>query len=156
MAVDTKQVTERRQVQYATLQDILNDAERLSRGPITTLGNWSAGQIFSHLATAMNGSIDGLNIQTPWYYRLMGRLFKKQMLRGPMPPGFQLPPEAAREMVPGPKTTEEGLAELRAAIHRLETEDKRTPSAFLGYLTREEWNQLHCTHAALHMSFLND
>jgi hypothetical protein len=154
VAVDTRKVTSRRKVEYTSLQDIYADAERLSRGDVRTLGNWSAGQIFAHLAHTMHMSIDGLNATAPWYFRLMGRLMKQRMLRGPMRAGFQLPAPAARQLVPGPTTAEEGLSELRAAIARLGAEPKRAPSVVFGPLTKDEWNQLHLTHAALHMSFV--
>ncbi len=84
----------------------------------------------------------------------MARMMKKRILRGPMSPGFKLPPAAAKNLVPGPTSTDEGLAALRAAIARQEREPNRAPSAFLGPLSHEEWNQLHLNHAALHMSFL--
>jgi hypothetical protein len=154
MSIDTRKVKSRRKVEFASLQDILADAERMSGGNVRTLGNWSTDQIFAHLAKSMQGSIDGSKFTAPWYFRLIGLLMKKRMLKGPMPPGFQLPPDAARELVPGPKSTEEGLSELHAAIARLERESKHAPNAVLGKLTKEEWDQLHCTHAALHMSFL--
>jgi hypothetical protein len=154
MAIDTRKVTARRQVHYNSLDEILADAERMSRDDVRALGNWSAGQIFSHLASGMRISLDGSSLVVPWYFRLMGRLMKKRILQGPMSPGFQLPAAAAREFVPGPKSTAEGLAELREVISRLQRDPQRVPSPFLGPLTREEWDQMHCTHAALHMSFL--
>jgi hypothetical protein len=154
MSIDTSKVTGRRKVEYATLQNVLADAERLSAGDVKALGNWSPGQIFQHLATTMNASIDGMDFRAPWYFRLPARLMKKKMLRGPMPPGFQLPAAAARVLVPGPTTTEEGLAALRAAVARQQRESKRAPNPVLGVLTNAEWTRLHLIHAALHMSFL--
>ncbi len=46
------------------------------------------------------------------------------------------------------------MLNLRQAIHRLQTEEKRAPNPVLGKLTREEWDRLHCRHAELHLSFL--
>ncbi len=48
--INTKQVTGRRVVRYESFDEILADAERLAVVPTRTLGNWSIGQIFSHLA----------------------------------------------------------------------------------------------------------
>ena len=56
--------------------------------------------------------------------------------------------------MPAATSLEDGLAHIRNAIHRLQTDPKRVPSAFLGTLTKEEWTQLHCRHAELHFSFL--
>jgi hypothetical protein len=154
MPIDTSKVQDRRKVAFTSLQDVLADAERMSTGKVKALGNWSPGQIFSHLATSLNNSIDGSNVTFPWFLRLMARLLKKRMLRGPMPSGFKLPAPAASSLVPGPTSTEEGLAALRAAIVRQERESQRAPNPVLGVLTKEEWTQLHLAHAALHMSFL--
>jgi hypothetical protein len=154
MPVETAKVKVRRQVSYGSLQDVLADAQRLSRGNIKSLGNWSAGQVFLHLARAMNSSIDGTDANFPLWLCVMARLFKKKLLAGPMPPGFQLPARAAETFVPGPTSTEEGLAALQAAIARQERESSRAPSPVFGKITRDEWNQIHLMHSTLHMSFL--
>ena len=116
MAVNTAKVADRRKVAYSSLAEVLADAERLSAGPVTLLGNWSPGQVFRHLAIAYNGSIDGLTMTFPWYLRMMAQMFKNKLVNMPMPPGIKLPADGARATMPGPTSTEEGLAELRAAI----------------------------------------
>jgi hypothetical protein len=154
MSVDTAKVKGRRNLDYQSLEELRADAERLSSGPVKALGNWSPGQIFRHLAISFNHSIDGAAIKFPWYLRLMARLFKKKLISGPMPPGFKIPSDAAKLIVPGPTSTEDGLTELRAAIARLQREPKRARHPVFGDLTQEEWNQLYLKHARLHMSFL--
>jgi hypothetical protein len=156
MPVDTTKVEGRRKLDYKSLEEVLADAERLSSGPpVKTLGNWSAGQIYKHLADSFNSSIDGSTMTFPWYFRLMATAFKKMLLRGPMPPGFKAPTDGANNsVVPGPTSTEEGLAELRAAVERLGRDPRRVKSPLLGSLSNEEWNRLHLNHANLHMSFL--
>jgi hypothetical protein len=158
MPIDTKQVPNRRKLTFTSLSDLLADAERMAACHAQPIGNWSAGQIFEHLARAMNNSIDGTDVILPWYFRpivrLLNKPLKKRFLGGPLSPGFQLPASAARKLVPGPTSTDEGLAALRAAIARLERETKRAPNPVLGFLTVEEWNQFHLNHAGLHMSYL--
>jgi hypothetical protein len=154
MPIDTGKVNQRRAVSYASLREVLADAERLSQGKIKALGNWSPGQVFEHLARTMNQSIDGANFKIHWLVRMILPLMKSRMLKGPMRPGFKLPAGAARELVPGPTSTADGLAALRAATQRQERESKRAPSPAFGALTRDEWDRLHLIHAALHMSFL--
>ncbi len=154
MPIATSKVPNRREVQYTSLQDVLADAERLVHGNYKTLGNWSAGQIFLHLAKSFNDSIDGSDMRLPWYLKLLGPLLKKKLLRGPMAPGVKLPASVAKVTVPGPTSTEEGMTALRSAIARLESESKRVSSPFLGAMTKDEWNRLHLNHSALHMSFL--
>ncbi len=132
MPVDTGKVQNRRKVEYASLQDVLVDAERMASGNAKPLGNWSAGQIFAHLAKIMNNSIDGSDLKVPWYFQMLGRLLRKKMLRGPMSPGIKLPDWAARSLVPGPTSTEEGLDALRNAIARQERESTRARTPSLG------------------------
>ena len=152
--VETKKVTGRRTLHFATLADCLADAEMLARSRVRCLGNWSAGQIFQHVATGMNSSIDGARFKPSLLFRLILPLFKKRILTKGMTPGFKLPPAAARVLVPGDTDTEAGLAAIRSAIARLQTEENRAPSPFLGKLTREESDQLHLRHAELHFSFI--
>ena len=155
MAVDTSKVQTRRSLTFHSLQEILADAERISAGPTKILGNWSPGQAFLHLATVMNQSIDGSDVKAPWFIRVVGPLFKKKILSGPMKPGFKLPAAAANVLIPGPTSTEEGLAALRVAITRLENDPKRSVHPVLGALTDEEWLRLHLIHSALHLSFFS-
>jgi uncharacterized protein DUF1569 len=155
MSIDTRKATGRRDVRYANLDEVLADAERLAAGPIECLGNWSAGQIFLHLARGMNASIDGTNMRAPWIVRLVARyVMKQRILNGPMQPGLKMPPAVAKVFEPAETSTAAGLEELRRAVARQKTESRRSPSPFLGELTREEYDRLHLSHAALHMSFL--
>jgi hypothetical protein len=155
-AIDTAKVTERRQLHFNNIEDILADVNHLADSrEIRALGNWTPGQVFQHVATVMNKSIDGFDRHLPWPLRFGLRLFmKNRVLYKPMAPGFKLPKRTAEEIVSPPIPTEEGVAHIRQAIHRLQSETKRSPSAFLGPLTREEWEQLHCRHSELHLSFL--
>ena len=154
MPVDTRKVKGRRQLDYRSYEELLADADRLAAGGVKTLGNWSAGQVFGHLANAYNASIDGFKFGLPWYLRLMARMFKKRLIAGAMPPGFNLPAEGSAIMVPGQTTTQDGLAELHAAVARLRRELHRARNPAFGEMTNEEWDRIHLHHASLHMSFL--
>ncbi|MFI5459471.1 MAG: DUF1569 domain-containing protein [Isosphaerales bacterium] len=154
--VDTTKVTERRQVHFDSLDDILADVERLAKSPnIKALGNWSPGQVLSHLAIALNKSIDGYENRPPALVRVVARsLFKRRFLTKTMSAGFKLPAKAMDELTTPPVPFEEGLQSFRQAIRRLKTETKRAPNPVLGELTPAEWIQFHCRHAELHLSFL--
>lgn len=154
MQKDTAKVSGRRQLHFASYDDLLADARRLACGPATALGNWSAGQVFQHLAHTMTMSLDGVDFRAPWFVRLVaGRLLKNRFLNRPMSAGFRLPRRAA-SLLPPPTETETGLAALQAAIARLQAEPQRRPHPALGPLTRDEWDRLHFRHAELHLSFL--
>jgi len=154
--IDTAKVTNRRQLHFDCLEDIRNDVEQLAkRKEVRSLGNWSAGQILTHLSVAMNGSIDDTIPKLPGIVRFLLRLFiKHKMLNKPMTAGFHLPNKAAAVLIPPPTNWEEGLRNFRQAMQRLITEPMRAPSPVVGPMTNEEWVKLHCRHAELHLSFL--
>jgi hypothetical protein len=152
--IDTKKVKGRRELHFATLAEVQAEAERLASIPVRQLGNWPLGYSLAHLAGSMKMSLDGANFKAPFYIRMFAPLIKKQLLRGPMRPGFQLPKQATEQLMPrSALTTLEGLDQLRTQIERLSREPKRAPSAVFGPMTREEWDQLHLRHAELHLSF---
>jgi Protein of unknown function (DUF1569) len=153
-AVKTSKVAGRRELHFTKIAEIQADAESLARGNVRQLGNWTLGTALAHLARTMKMSLDGAHFRPNFMIRLFAPLIKKRLLRGPMSPGFKLPPAAAKELVPEtPLSTEQGLNELGAAIERLNRESKRAPSPVFGQMTREEWDQLHLRHAELHLSF---
>lgn len=155
MSVDTTKIEGRRTLHFATLDDILADVERLNQGKIRALGNWSPGQVLRHLMVPMRWCLDGTALKAPWYVRFLSVFFKKGFLRNPMPAGFKLSADFAAELEPsGPAEWEAELNAFRAMIGRLKAEPQRYPSPFLGAMTREQWDQLHCRHAELHLSFL--
>ncbi len=161
MTVDTKSA-ERRQVKYASLDEISKDLDRMEAahhaGTLQTTGNWSAGQIFEHVSILFECSLDGFPSQAPAPLRWMAILFfKKKALSGEtMPAGFKLPKGAAF-LIPQEDTTfEEGLLRLRQVLARVEAGERfRVPSPMLGKLSHEEWTTLHCSHCSLHMSFID-
>jgi hypothetical protein len=154
--VNTAKVTGRRQLRFERLDDIITDIDRLQTSPhLKTLGNWNVDQILNHLAKAMTKSIDGFDNRMPAPLRLLMRVvMKRRILNKGMTPGFKLPSKAAAEMHTPPATAAEAFANLRRAIERLQTETNRAPSPFLGRMTADEWNRLHCRHCELHLSFL--
>jgi hypothetical protein len=154
MPVDTAKVAGRRTLKFNSLDEILADIEKLNQGNRRTLGNWSDGQILKHLTVPMAWCLDGAKLKAAWYMRLMGWMIKNRFLRSPMPPGFKLPKDFAEHLEAPPTTWEDGLQVIRSTIARMKAEPQRFPSPFLGELTREQWDQLHCRHCELHLSFI--
>ena len=154
MPVNTKTVAGRRELHFTNLDEILAEAERVAAGKHRMLGNWSLGQILWHLAKVMNGSIDGVPVRPGLIMRLIGPLMKRGMLAKSMPPGFQLPANFAKIFGPPETSAADGLTIFREAIGRQNNETHREPSPFLGKMTAEDYVQLHCRHAELHLSFV--
>ncbi|MEX0652987.1 MAG: DUF1569 domain-containing protein [Phycisphaeraceae bacterium] len=154
MAPNPALTDQRRQLHFASLDEVLADAEQLAAQPHRTLGQWSLGQIFAHLAIFMQQSLDGFDFQMPAVVRLAARPFRKRFLTRPWPSGIRFPRRAAATLAPPAVSVEEGLQRLRAMIDRLKREPQRHPSPLFGEMSAAEWNQFHCRHAALHLSFV--
>lgn len=155
MAVNTRRITDRRQLRYESFQELIADAECLAHSEVVTLGNWSLGQIFLHLARSMHASIDGLEAKVSWSWRLAAQLwYGRRLLSGPMPAGMQLPSKAADLLSPELVSTEDGFAALREALERLGFETERAAHPILGEMSLDQWDNFHLRHAELHMSFV--
>lgn len=155
MTINVKKVTNRRKVHYNTLQEFLDDAERLGKGAVHTLGNKSYSQILHHLAFAINGSVDGSVLVLPWPIRTVARLLRKRILNGGMSPGFKL--SRRNEVKAWTENDDDipaALEAVRQAVRRFQTETKRSPHPAFGRLTPDEWYTFHLRHSELHMSFV--
>jgi hypothetical protein len=154
MAVKTKHVAGRRELQFHSQDEVLADAQRLAAGHTRTLGNWSLGQILSHLARSVEAAIDGTLPRPPWWLAWVIRGLKQRFLTKPMPAGFQLPRRRAENLLPPATSTAEGLAQLQAAVARMRREGIVHPHPAFGVMTAHEWDQLFLRHAELHLSFV--
>lgn len=153
MRVNTKRVVGRRLVRYDSLADLLDDAKRLSQVEVRSLGNWSPGQVYEHLARSLDASIDGMDFSLPAPARwLMTLLMKKKFLKEKLPPGFK----SSAAFVPSETTTEAGLVSLERAVLRQQQESSRAPHPAFGRIGRDGWTEFHLRHAEMHMSFLHD
>lgn len=150
--VNTRKVQGRREVRYGSFDELLSDAEQLSYVEVRLLGNWSQGQIYEHLARSMNAAIDGFDMSLPLPVRwVMKLLFKNRFLNGQIPPGFATSKSMTADAA---ISLEEGLASLRRAVERQNSETHRAPHPGFGNITREESDQFHLRHAEMHMSFI--
>ncbi len=154
MPVDTKSVQGRRKLNFASLDEVVADAEKLVASPNSkVLGNWPLSQLITHLARGINGSIDGSAAKAPWFLRIVGPFIKGRLLKKRMPSGFKLPKDVEVRFFPAADSPQEALEGLRRAVGRLKTERMTARHPILGKLTHEEWTQLHLRHAELHLSF---
>jgi len=155
MTIDTQQVASRRELSFKNFDDVLADAERCATGPCHTVGNWSVGQILSHLARAMRLSTAELGYWAPWPARLYIRWFVvPKILRRGMTAGFQLPANATSRLVPEPTSAAEGLAALRDAVEGFRHRVEVPPHPMFGTLSRDTWERMHLRHAELHLGFV--
>jgi hypothetical protein len=152
--VDTAKVAGRRQLHFASLDEIVADAEKLTASPNTKmLGNWPLGPLLGHLATSINSSIDDDFGMAPWYIRLVAPLFKRRFLAKGMPAGFRLPKEIDAKVFPASSSAQQGLDDLRKAVGRTKSEQMTGRHPALGRMTHDEWTQMHLRHSEMHLGF---
>ena len=155
MAVDTKTVTGRRELHFASVDEMLQDVEQITSGDVKALGNWSPAQILQHLAISMNNTVDGVQFKAPWFVRLIAPFFKKSFLTKPMSPGFKMPKQMEPVFMPPEDVSlEQGLNAFREAAERLKAAKSFEPNSALGRLTPEEHKQFQLRHAEMHLSFI--
>jgi hypothetical protein len=153
--VDTKRIAGRRKLHFANLDQVLADVEQLAAGPYTQLGNWSLAVMCDHLAKVLRSTTEDRQYQPPWIVRPLGRLFKRYVISRTLPSGFRMPRAMAVLLAPEEDAQlAESLENFRAAVARFKTVELPECSPFLGKLTRDQWEQFHCRHAELHLSFL--
>jgi hypothetical protein len=165
-SINTRKVSGRRKLRFETMADLEEDIERLATADVECLGNWSLGQIFTHLARVMLTAVDGAGFRPPLISRLFVFFFKpvvrRWLLEKGMPAGLSHKgikglgevPKAKAMVADSSVTTEEGLAELRTAIERYKSADKLHPHLAFGNISREDWDRFHFRHAELHLSFV--
>ena len=154
MQVDAKQGPGRRRLRFTTLDEIVHDAERLVAAKnARTLGNWSLDRLLSHLAIAVDGSIDGISGQAPGMIRLLGPLLKHWVLKRGLSPGFRLPKKLEAAAFPAGSSPDEAFRKLRSAVARTAAERMTARHPVFGKLSHAEWEQFHLRHAELHLSF---
>src|SRR5438046_1425439 len=132
----------RRPLTFASLAEVMPDVDRLLRGH-TTLGNWSLGQICSHLAQGIHFTIDGFppEVRQPWIVRAtVGRFLLWRILRsGRFLEGVRMP--VKYEPTPGTDARAEAES-LRSALGRLAAHTGPLADLpFRGQLSRDVWER---------------
>ena len=119
---------------------------------VQSLGRWTASQNIDHIRRVVRIAHSGTDFKMPLLYRILGKVFKGYFLRSPFKAGFKTveifePPDEI--------TMEEALAAFRKDIEAASRPGAMShPSPLFGPMTHEQWEQLHCRHAEMHLSFL--
>lgn len=144
----------RRLLTFASLDEVMPDVDRLLPGH-TTVGNWSLGQICSHLAQGIHRTIDGFPASTrlPWVIRAtVGQLLLRRILRtGRFVDWMRAPADCQ----PAPGADAQVAAEaLRAALRRFAAHSgPLADHPMKGQVSRAVWERFHCIHCAHHLRY---
>jgi hypothetical protein len=144
-------MTERRDLTFSSLDDVMPEVERLLAGH-TTVGHWSLGQICNHLAAALRLTLEvpPSSAEPTREQRVARRLFFRS---GRFPDGMEAPVRVLQPQ-PGLDAVKEAEA-LREAIGRFDAATGPFPAhPVLGPLSNEEWTRFHCLHCSHHLGFV--
>ncbi len=159
MIGNSKNQKKPRQIRFESLDEILRDAERISRAnQVDQLGNWTPGQAFEHLAKSFDSSVRESEAVLPIWRRAIARILKPFMLHFGLPAGIRIESiseVAAREFLPGEGIAmERGLRELQRAIAQLSAQEMSAKHNCFGSMSPRDWERMHCRHAELHLRLL--
>jgi len=142
----------RRVLAFDNLGELIPEVRRLIPGH-RTVGQWTLAQVCRHLAGTINGSMDGFNLRR---HRVKRFFLSKRLLRYTyrhgITPGYTVDPK----LTPPPHLNlDEEAAGLEQAVERYRSYRGRLRAhPLFGDLSRQKWDQLHCFHAAHHLSFV--
>lgn len=159
--IDTRAVTDRRTLRFATTDELRREIERLAEaaraGTLRATGNWSLGQAFGHLAAWTDYAYDGYppEARPPWFVKVVCRMMKKKFFTRGLPAGVRLPRVKGGTFGIDPLPLEEGRARLLRALGRLDSTPPPRPSPVFGPLSHDEWRRMNLAHAELHLSFFH-
>ena len=151
---------ERRKLLFATLDDVVRDAESLLTKGYEKAGNWDLAQVCFHLAEWMRYPVEGFP-RTPlllrpvlWLMRntVAGPALRSALAKGQMPTGQPTLTQSVAAPGGDPAAM---VAKLRESVERFKAyRGPYQPSPLLGVLdadTALKVQLLHCQH---HLSFL--
>lgn len=159
--IDTTKVAEFRKLRFESIEECKAEVERIKAAAasesLKTHGNWSPGQVMTHIAAWINYAYDGFEVKpAPFFVRWILWWGLAKMLREGMSPGVRIPG------VEGGTTGMEDIEpipaadKLLAALDRLAS-DEEAPhdSPAFGKMSDEDRVRLNLRHAEMHLGFLS-
>lgn len=150
----------RRNLKFHSLDDVLSDLQRLEEaeraGKLKTTGQWTPGEILSHLAAWIEYGYEGYPLgKPPFFLRWILKRMLPGMLRNGMRAGVRIPGAKAGTYGQEKIGTSEAFRRYRAALARFkQNEPCPFDSPAFGPMSMEDRVRLNLRHAELHLSFL--
>ncbi len=157
--INTRKV-ERRDLHLKSIDELFAEIERIEQaakaGTLCAVGNWTPGEIMSHLAAWIEYGWTGYPLgPPPWPISWLIRRTLKRTLRAGLKSGVKIPGIAGGTTGAEPLQTDVALERLRAALKRLQSgEPVKYESPAFGPMSQDDRVALQLRHAELHLSFL--
>jgi Protein of unknown function (DUF1569) len=160
MSVDTAKSTEYRKLRFESIDDLLKELDAIDAaayaGRLQTTGNWTAGQILSHLAAWIEYGYIGFPIAAPpWIFRMILKMLSKRYLKSGFPRGVRIPGTTNGTTGQDDAPYDEASQRYRTAFLRLKNgEQCKFDSPAFGAMSHEDRIRLNLRHAELHLGYL--
>jgi hypothetical protein len=157
--VNTKK-SARRSLRFNSLKELSAELDRIeaaeNAGTLRVTGNWTAGQILTHVAAWMDYAYDGYPLKPPpFFIRWILRWMLKSALRDGLKPGVKIPGVKGGTTGAEDVDTRTAIARLRQSIARLSSNAPiKFASPAFGEMTDDQRVTLNLRHAELHLGFL--
>ena len=154
MATDS----ERRELEFKTLEQVVADVDQLVSGEVRTTGNHSFGQILNHLALSQDVSSGRATPPPPpFFMKLMLPLMRMMVINSkPLKPGIQLPKQGEAFFWPDKEIdVPTGAAYFKESTEYYLSNGPVEKHPFFGKMTKQQADELNCRHASLHLSFVH-
>lgn len=146
----------KRDLDFKTGQDVIDEINRLRRSGYEATGKWNLTQICEHLTETTKGGLEGFGFRLPWILRatvvkwvFRFALKRRKLLSGaPTFPRLKPKSSSAEENA---EVIDECIATTQKAI---EFDGSLEDYALLDNLSVEDWQQFMWIHAAHHLGFL--
>jgi len=153
--------SEKRQVKYADLEQMVADVESLHANGYTRSGQWSLAQACGHIAEWMRFPMDGFPTP-PLFMRAIFGVMRltgaaKSMARKIESEGFKGGMPTAPETVPSDSISDaEGLTKLKQVVERLKGHQQPLhPSPLFGAMDLQRHIKVTLLHAEHHFGYLH-
>lgn len=160
LPVDTRTSSEHRLLRFNSVDECVATVKQIiaasESGHLRATGNWTPGQIMTHLANWIGYAYDGFPIAPPpFFIRWILKLRFRKMLRDGMPRGVRIPRVEGGTVGMEDIGTDEAARKLLAALDRLKNDEAaRFDSPAFGAMSHEDRIALNLRHAELHLGFL--
>ena len=158
--VDTRKSPAYRKLRFDSVEACIADVRQIlaaaDAGKLSTTGNWTPGEIMTHLANWIDYAYVGFPIgPPPFFVRWILRFRLRKMLRDGMPRGVRIPGVKRGTTGMEAVETREAGRRLTAALERLRTDgEAKFDSPAFGAMSHEDRIALNLRHAELHLGFL--
>lgn len=150
-----------RELRFSSVDDCIAELDRIESahqaGTLTTTGNWTPGQILSHLAAWIEYGYDGFPLKAPPFFVrwILKFLMKGALRKGVMKPGVKIPGVEGGTIGQEDMETGAALDRYRAALARLQSEPAIHNSPAFGKVPDEVRLKMNLMHAQLHLGFMD-